>query len=84
MFVLAFNNTDGANKVERNSHKKYFLARLDITKYNVLIDGRTFYAQPITDQIKILMKLEKLKQDKEMIMQQDVCEIIYISKIIMN
>ena len=84
MFVLPFDNTDGANKIEKNSHKKYFLARVDITKYNVLIDGRTFYDQPITDQVKIMMRLEKFKQDKEMIIQEDVCEIIYISKIIIN
>ena len=44
LFVLAFNNTDGnANQLERNIHRKYFLPRVDITKYNVLIDGRNFY-----------------------------------------
>ena len=53
LFVLAFNNTDGNdNKVERNSHRKYFLPRVDITNYDVLIDGRNFYDQPISDQIK--------------------------------
>ena len=53
MFVLTFDNTDnGAKKVERNSHTKYFLARVDITNYNVLIDGRNFYGQLINDQIK--------------------------------
>ena len=50
LFVLAFNNTNGnANKVERNSHRKYFLPSVDITNYNVLIDGRNFYDQPISD-----------------------------------
>ena len=53
LFVLAFNNTDGnANQVERNSHRKYFLPRVDTTNYNALIDGRNFYDQPISDQIK--------------------------------
>ena len=43
LFVLAFNNTDGNdNKVERDSHRKHFLPRVDITNYNVLIDGRNF------------------------------------------
>ena len=38
LFVLAFENTNnGDNKVERNSHRKYFLPRVDITNYNVLI-----------------------------------------------
>ena len=31
LFVLAFDNTnDGANKVERNGHRKYFLPRVNI------------------------------------------------------
>ena len=53
LFVLAFNNTNNdANKVERDSHRKYLLPRVDITNCNVLIDGRNFYDQPINNQIK--------------------------------
>ena len=53
LFVLAFDNTNnGANRVERDSHRKYFLPRVNITNYNVLIYGRNFYDQPINDQIK--------------------------------
>ena len=53
MFVLAFHNkNNGANKAERDSHRKYFLPRVNITNYNVLIDGRNFYDQSINDQIK--------------------------------
>ena len=53
LFVLAFDNTNsGDNKVERDIHRKYFVPRVDITNYNVLIDGRNFYGQPINDQIK--------------------------------
>ena len=53
LFVLAFNNIDNdVNEVKRNSYKKHFLPRVDITKYNVLIDGRNFYDQPISDQIR--------------------------------
>ena len=53
LFVLAFDNTNnGNNKVERDSHRKYFLPRVNITNYNVLIDGRNFYDQPIRDQIR--------------------------------
>ena len=37
LFVLAFDNTNnGNNKVERDSHRKYFLPRVNITNYNVL------------------------------------------------
>ena len=53
MFFLTFNNTNNdAKKVERNSHTKHFLPRVNITNYNVLIDGRNFYDQPINDMIK--------------------------------
>ena len=52
LLVLAFNNTDGANRVQRNSHRKYFLPRVNITNGNVLIDGKNFYDQPISDQIR--------------------------------
>ena len=53
LFVLAFGNTNnGANKVERDNHRKYFLPRVNITNYNALIDGRNFYDQPINDRIK--------------------------------
>ena len=51
MFFLAFHN-DGNKKVVRDSHRKYFLPGVKITNYNVLIDGRNFYDQPINDLVK--------------------------------
>ena len=66
LFVLVFNNTDSnANQVERNSHRKYFLPRVDITTCNVLIDGRNFYDQPISDKIK---KYDE-QEEKEMVIK---------------
>ena len=65
LFVLAFNNTENDNKkVERDSHRKYFLPRADITNYNVLIDGRNFYNQPINDQIKKDDEIRKTATEK--------------------
>ena len=65
MFVLAFDNTNnGDNKVERESHRNYFLPRVDITNYNVLIDGRNFYDQPANDQIKKYDKIRKIATGK--------------------
>ena len=32
--------------------KKYFLARVKIENYNIKIDGRNFYDQPINDSVK--------------------------------
>ena len=58
LFVLAFGNTDnGAKKVERNSHKKYFLP--GVSTYNALIDWRNFYDQPITDLVKQYEEIRK-------------------------
>ena len=64
LFVLAFNNTDGDNKVERDSHRKCFLPRVNITDYNALIDGRNFYDQPINDQIKNYDEIRKIVTGK--------------------
>ena len=56
LFVLAYfiaapaaagGNTDDTAGIKNN--KKYFLPRGEIKNYNVLIDGRNFYDQPIND-----------------------------------
>ena len=61
LFVLAYENTEnGNNRVERNSHQKYFLPRVNLTESNVLIDGPNFYDQPITDEITKYDELRKL------------------------
>ena len=62
LFVVAFNNTtvnapnnqinNTNNRVLRSSHTKYILPRVNITNYNVLIDGRNFYDQQINDLVK--------------------------------
>ena len=70
LFVLAFNNTiqnvskNPINRVQRDSHKKYFLPRVDITTSNVLIDGRNFYDKPINDQIKKYDEIRKIATGK--------------------
>ena len=61
MFTFALNNTDGDNKkVTKNGARKYFLPRVNITNYNVLIDGRNFYDQPINDIIKQYDEIRKI------------------------
>ena len=51
LFVLAYDNT-GNNPVTADSHRRYFLPRIKIENYNIEIDGRNFYDQPINDSIK--------------------------------
>ena len=77
LFFLAFDDTPAdetadapaprnlaANQVIRNSYRKYFVPRVDITIYNVLIDGRNFYGQPINDSIRKYDKIRKIATGK--------------------
>ena len=64
LLVYAFNNTNGAGRVERNGQRKYFLPRVDIIKYNVLIHDRNFYDQPINDSIKKYDEIRKIATRK--------------------
>ena len=69
LFVLAFNSTtvnvpnnpinNSNNRVLRNSHTKYFLSRVNITNFNVLIDRRNFYDQPTNDSLKQYVEIRK-------------------------
>ena len=42
LFVLAF-----GNDAQRTSNKRYYLPNVEIKDYNVLIDGKNFFDQPI-------------------------------------
>ena len=57
LFVLAY--ASGNNITNENSYRKYFLPRLKIKNYNIEIDGRNFYDQPINDLIKQYDKIRK-------------------------
>ena len=77
LFVLAFEDTRRdeaadapaprnlvANRVIRDSYRKYFVPRVDITRCNVLIDGRNFYDQPINDSIRKYDEIRKIATGK--------------------
>ena len=51
---------DDNNRVKRDSYRKYFLPRVDIKDYNVLIHGRNFYDQSISDDFKKYEELRKI------------------------
>ena len=59
LFILVYDNTD-ANLVTADSHEKYFLPRTKIENYNIEIDGRNFYDQPINDLIKQYDEVRKI------------------------
>ena len=64
LFVLAYNNKEGDNKVSVDSFKKYFLPRVKIENYNIKIDGRNFYYQPINNSIKQYEEIRKISTGK--------------------
>ena len=61
LFVLAYNNSAGDDgQVSVDCFEKYFLPRVKIENYNIEIDGRNFYDQPINDLIKQYYKIRKI------------------------
>ena len=59
-FVLAYDNAAGNNQVSAGSYKKYFLPRIKVENYNIKIDGRNFYDQPINGSIKQYDEIRKV------------------------
>ena len=48
------------NQATRNGQQKYYLPRLDLKKYNVTIDERNFYDNPIESDIEKYRELKKV------------------------
>ena len=59
LFVLAYNK-EGDKKVSVASHKTYFLPRVKIENYNIKIDDKNCYDQPINDSIKQYDEIRKI------------------------
>ena len=60
LFVMAYNNTENDNQATRNDQQKYYLPRIDLKKYNIIIDGRNFYDNPIESDIGKYGELKKV------------------------
>ena len=58
MFALAYASVDNINN--ENSYRKYFLPRLKIKNYNIEIDGRNFFDEPINDLIRKYDEIRKI------------------------
>ena len=58
LFVIAYNRVDG--QPNRDDQRKYYLPRIDLNKYNVIIDGRNFYDNPIESDIEKYRELKKV------------------------
>ena len=58
LFVMAYNRAN--NQPTRNGQRKYYLPRISLNKYNVIIDGRNFYDNPIESDIEKYRELKKV------------------------
>ena len=58
LFVMAYNSAN--DQPTRNGQQKYYLPRNDLNKYNVIIDGRNFYDNPIESDIEKYRELKKV------------------------
>ena len=55
LFVLSFENEAG-----RTSHSTYYLPKAEIQDYNVMIDGKNFFDQPINSDFKTYENIRKI------------------------
>ena len=53
-FVLSFEN-----EYQRKSHLTYYLPNVEIKDYNVMIDGRNFFDQPIASRSKTYIRISE-------------------------
>ena len=58
LFLMAYNRAAG--QATRDGQRKYYLPRIDLKKYNVIIDGRNFYDNPIESDIEKYTELRKV------------------------
>ena len=59
LFVLAFEND-----AQRASNKRYYITNVEMKDYNVMIDGKRFFDQPINNMIKIYENITKITIDQ--------------------
>ena len=55
LFVLSFENEN-----DRTSHSTYYLPKVEIKDYNVMIDGKNFFDQPINSMNKTYENIRKI------------------------
>ena len=53
-------------------YKQFYLLIVKIKDYNIIIDGRIFFDQPVKIDLKHMITLERLQQVKVMITQLHV------------
>ena len=57
--MLSFENEDDAT-----SHSNYYRPKVEIKDYNIIIDGKNFFDQPINSKRKIYKNIRKIETGK--------------------
>ena len=55
LFALSFKDDDG-----REIHKQYYIPTVEIKDYNVVIDGRNVFDQPMKNNLKTFDNIRKI------------------------
>ena len=64
LFLMAYSRAND-NQATRNGQRKYYLPRIDLKKYNVIINERNFYDNSIESNIEKYRELKKVMTGKE-------------------
>ena len=59
---MAYNRAD--DQPTRNGQQKYYLPIVSLNRYNVILDGRNFYDNPIESDIEKYRELKKIMIEK--------------------
>ena len=63
LFVLSFKNGD--NDPTRDSFKKYYMSLVEIKDFNVLIDNKPFFDQPVKKKQEVYQKLIEMSRNDD-------------------
>ena len=60
MFVLSFKN-----EKDRRSFSKYYVAKVEIKDFNMLIDGKSFFDVPVKNKDKAYEKIMSISKNND-------------------
>ena len=62
LFALSFENINS-----RTGHTEYFFITREVKNYNVMIDGKNFFDQPVKNKLRTCDNILKIEQVEEMV-----------------
>ena len=65
LFVLSFKNDDDDNRDDRTSYSTYYLPKVQIKDFNVVIDKTPFFDQPVKNKEEVYEKIIEIGRNSE-------------------